>query len=393
MNAGRNSPPGTSCGVPGGGGIPVRSFSLSFIHIPHPLLSMPLVFVSSAAGAGAGRGGGFGLPARPHVCRYSSSRALVHHRALVRLANPKEDLLSNSCSGVFSHHGRSRFDFGCVRIVVRASSSSSSSSSEDDEGESFESTEEKIMSELTGSLMEELIAREDVQEELAKVEKAAERVEEARRDAAKLEMEMAEVEARQEAARQAERETVATSAVADAAADVLSAAATVRRAEEEMAELRRQLDGKGAGASGGGGQKWVTEGVDEDEQRIESAKAAAIAGAAGGLVALPAYAFGAGGLGPALLLGVGSDALTAALFGLTYRYALRRDVNNSMLQSGVVAAFALARASGALSVSLADGTGASGALSGTLEGLLVLFVAQRALDRAIGAGFVKPFPS
>ena len=355
---------------------------------------MPLVFVSSAAAA-AGRAGGFGLPARrPHVCRYSSSRALVHHRALVRLANPKEDLLSNSCSGVFSHHGRSRFDFGCVRNVVRASSSSSSSSSsEDDEGESFESTEEKIMSELTGSLMEELIAREDVQEELAKVEKAAERVEEARREAAKLEMEMAEVEARQEAARQAERETVATSAVADAAADVLSAAATVRRAEEEMAELRRQLDGKGAGASGGGGQKWVTEGVDEDEQRIESAKAAAIAGAAGGLVALPAYAFGAGGLGPALLLGVGSDALTAALFGLTYRYALRRDVNNSMLQSGVVAAFALARASGALSVSLADGTGASGALSGTLEGLLVLFVAQRALDRAIGAGFVKPFPS
>ena len=242
--------------------------------------------------------------------------------------------------------------------------------------------------------MAKLLAREDVQKQLEAVEAAADKVEAARAAAKALEVEML---LEDERIQQARVESEAQSAVADAAADVLSAAAAVRRSEEELAELRRQaaaaegspLGLLGLGAGGVADDKWVTEGVDEDEQRLESAKAGALGGAAGGLIALPAYALGGG----SVLAGVGGSAVSAALFAITYRYALRRDVGNGMLRMGVVAAFAVSRAAGAVSVAQAQGLGLSSALEPSLEGVVVLLAAQFALDRALSLGFVRAFSS
>ena len=247
---------------------------------------------------------------------------------------------------------------------------------------------------VSEELMAKLLAREDVQKQLEAVEAAADKVEAARAAAKALEVEML---LEDERIQQARVESEAQSAVADAAADVLSAAAAVRRSEEELAELRRQaaaaegspLGLLGLGAGGVADDKWVTEGVDEDEQRLESAKAGALGGAAGGLIALPAYALGGG----SVLAGVCGSAVSAALFAITYRYALRRDVGNGMLRMGVVAAFAVSRAAGAVSVAQAQGLGLSSALEPSLEGVVVLLAAQFALDRALSLGFVRAFPS
>ncbi len=82
----------------------------------------------------------------------------------------------------------------------------------------------------------------------------------------------------------------------------------------------------------------------QDAERIESAKAGAVAAVGGLLGSLP-YLATAGH-------GVGSAALTAAqifasclLFGVTFRYVLTADKNNIQLKGGAVAAFGMVRQS------------------------------------------------
>ena len=90
-------------------------------------------------------------------------------------------------------------------------------------------------------------------------------------------------------------------------------------------------------------------------------------------------------------------------------YALRRDVGNVQLKSGVVAAFGLVRAMGAAEV-LYNGYGLTFpgsflllepdalefVLTGALtagESLLIFAFAALGLEGALRAGLVKPFPS
>jgi hypothetical protein len=88
------------------------------------------------------------------------------------------------------------------------------------------------------------------------------------------------------------------------------------------------------------------------EERLESLKAGLIAGtvatlAEGLLQALqtsfwPRAAITAGTLSPAFWFGLAVAGLSGFLFGVTCRYAIRRD-NNPHLSSGVVLAFGLVR--------------------------------------------------
>jgi len=82
----------------------------------------------------------------------------------------------------------------------------------------------------------------------------------------------------------------------------------------------------------------------QDAERIESAKAGAVAAVGGLLGSLPYLA--------TVGHGVGSAALTAAqifasclLFGVTFRYVLTADKNNIQLKGGAVAAFGMVRPS------------------------------------------------
>ena len=96
---------------------------------------------------------------------------------------------------------------------------------------------------------------------------------------------------------------------------------------------------------------------------------------------------------------VGAAALSCAAFGVTYRYAVRRDVENSELKGGVVGAFGLARGLSAADVYLraasleGDLDVASYAQAALLagQGVLTFAFAALALEQAFERGIVKPF--
>ena len=108
-----------------------------------------------------------------------------------------------------------------------------------------------------------------------------------------------------------------------------------------------------AAGSNDGDQKWETMIEDETGEKIESVKAAVFAAVGGSLAVIP-YAILKGAF-----LHFNADwefncdgllILTAPLFGITYRYAIRRD-NNPNLKQGVIGAFVITRAVASLRVS------------------------------------------
>lgn len=77
----------------------------------------------------------------------------------------------------------------------------------------------------------------------------------------------------------------------------------------------------------------------KDEERLESAKAALIAGVIGTLAELPIDLARTTGINSELILPLAIAFVSCALFGVTFRYAIRRDLDNFHLKSGTYAAF------------------------------------------------------
>lgn len=184
-------------------------------------------------------------------------------------------------------------------------------------------------------------------------------------------------------------------------AAVLAAEAKMEAIAAERAALVAEAESSGDAASPSAAlpSKWgstVASDVDEDAERVESAKAGAVAAAAGTLLSLP------------LLLSQSSDSIVAAesvagvlvsclVFGVTYRYALRDDFGNDQLKGGVVGAFGLARGLGAADVYLHGSDAArfeswaeAALLAG--EGVLVFAFAAAALEAGFRGGFLRAFP-
>ena len=185
-------------------------------------------------------------------------------------------------------------------------------------------------------------------------------------------------------------------------AAVLAAEAKMEAIAAERAALVAEAAGDAASsesAASPSAAKWgstVAPDIDENAERVESAKAGAVAAAAGTLLSLP------------LLLSQSSEPLVAAesvagalvsclVFGVTYRYALRDDFGNDQLKGGVVGAFGLARGLGAADVYLhgSDATrfetwAEAALLAG--EGVLVFAFAAAALEAGFRAEFLHAFP-
>ena len=66
----------------------------------------------------------------------------------------------------------------------------------------------------------------------------------------------------------------------------------------------------------------------QDSERVESVKAAAVAAAGGLAGSLPFFLLGSAPSGLQGLLSLGASLAGCVLFGVTYRYAVRQDVNN-----------------------------------------------------------------
>ena len=211
---------------------------------------------------------------------------------------------------------------------------------------------------------------------------------------------MAEFEAQLAGSSDAEQAQAAAERGADA--DVVSALAALDAAEARLqqATALRQEAQAAAGplggllSSGGGASKWAQP-VDDGAERIESAKAAAAAGAAGAFAAAPlAAASSSGSLDLAVVFA------SCALFGVVYRYAVRRDLGNAHLKGGVVASFGLVRGLAQAQLFLATAApqgapsfeqAAQAALL-TGEAVVTFGLAAAAVEACFSRGLVSTFP-
>eukprot|EP00899_Mesostigma_viride_P008777 jgi/Mesvir1/17900/Mv12968-RA.1 len=185
-----------------------------------------------------------------------------------------------------------------------------------------------------------------------------------------------------------EADQVAKSRLSAAAAALASA----QKAEAEAAaDLERAREKSG--------EKWADGNVDDAVERLESAKAGALAGLTGAFVSTPLVLSMGLGVWPALFSQFYTGA-TCLLFGVCYRYAMRRDQGNKHLKSGTVAAFVVSRALGQVDLiqSIAAGGGSQGdllsrGLFSIATGALAIGFAAVALDWAFTKELVLPFPS
>ncbi|KAI5074531.1 hypothetical protein GOP47_0010492 [Adiantum capillus-veneris] len=82
---------------------------------------------------------------------------------------------------------------------------------------------------------------------------------------------------------------------------------------------------------------------DKDLERLESAKAAGVCGMVGVLAGLPFFSLARDLNAMEMVASAAFILVSCAVFGLTYRYAVRRDLSNTQLRAGCIAAFSLVR--------------------------------------------------
>lgn len=135
----------------------------------------------------------------------------------------------------------------------------------------------------------------------------------------------------------------------------------------------------------------------QNADRLESCKAAVIAGAAGTIGVAPLL-LGSADTSVQAALSLGATLGACMLFGITYRYAVRAaDAANVHLKGGVVAAFGLVQAAGAGNVLQVV---AGGVLTPEVIGPAALYALQSvlsfgfaatALEVAFNAGLLARF--
>ncbi|EPS70416.1 hypothetical protein M569_04346, partial [Genlisea aurea] len=124
-------------------------------------------------------------------------------------------------------------------------------------------------------------------------------------------------------------------------------------------------------------------------ERLESAKAASISAIVGTLAQLP-FSLTDHVSHSQLIISLLAATVSSALFGVTFRYAVRRtDLDNVHLKLGTSAAFGFAKGLGGLDGSSNE---ALDAAVGVFESLSIFAFAGVALDLCMKLGIVSPFP-
>ncbi|OEL19770.1 hypothetical protein BAE44_0019210 [Dichanthelium oligosanthes] len=188
------------------------------------------------------------------------------------------------------------------------------------------------LSSAVGENVDELLQREENRAVLKGVEDAELRVERARAA-------LADIERQEAAARFAREEVRRLEKRRDEVCCYPQSQRELLQAREMIDEAQRSLSSSLEEGSFGD----VSSGdIDEDSERLESAKAAAVSSIVGVLASLPISFYEAQDL-PQLFLQSSVVFISCALFGVTFRYAVRRDLDNIQLKTGAPAAFAFVR--------------------------------------------------
>lgn len=259
-------------------------------------------------------------------------------------------------------------------MIVVVKCSSTSENQEAGSGGSLKSS----LSNIVDKSVEELLGKEENKELLDKLNKASERVQLARKELADIERQ--ELEAQQMRKYVNELETRA-SEIAECQKEVLEAKAMVEEAERSLSLSK--------------GEKGE---IAREEERWESVKAASISALVGSLAAAPIYLSKVTS-SPQLLLQLGVTFASCALFGVTFRYAVRRDVDDTHLKTGASAAFAVVKGLATLSGGSPLEFNSSSFLSHAVDGAFFVFqdlfiftFAAVSLDFCFKMRFISPFP-
>ncbi|GAA0167055.1 hypothetical protein LIER_22074 [Lithospermum erythrorhizon] len=236
-----------------------------------------------------------------------------------------------------------------------------------------------VLSGMVDKRVEELLNKEENKELLHELEKASQRVELAKRELEEIK--------RQEAAVKLMRDYInllesRTSEIAECQQDISEARAMIEEAE-------RSLDNNGSAGN---------ETLIKNEERLESTKAALISAFTGSLVGLP-IALTRVTSNAELLLPLVITFVSCALFGVTFRYVVRRDLDDFHLKTGVCAAFGfvkgLATLDGGAPLELDTSSFLSHASSAVIcvsEEVLIFLLASVALELCMKLRILSPFP-
>ncbi|KAK4421469.1 hypothetical protein Salat_2097500 [Sesamum alatum] len=241
-----------------------------------------------------------------------------------------------------------------------------------------------LLSGMVDERVEELLNKEENRGLLDGLEEATRRVEMAKRELAEIEKQEIEAKLMRDYINQLESRA---SEIAECQKEISEARAMVDKAEQSL------TDG-GKDASSETGNNMI-----KDKERLESVKAASISAGIGTLAELPISLTHVTS-NSELILPLAITFVSCALFGVTFRYAIRRDLDNFQLKSGTSAAFGFVRGLGMLGagppLELDINSILSHAFAGAVyvsESLLVFLFAGVALDFCIKLRILTPFPS
>ncbi|KAE8683909.1 hypothetical protein F3Y22_tig00111166pilonHSYRG00306 [Hibiscus syriacus] len=200
------------------------------------------------------------------------------------------------------------------------------------------------LSGIVGKQVEEFLNREDNKVLLDGLEKASQRVETAKRQLAEIEKLELEAQLLRNYIDQLE---CRASEIAETQQEISQARAMIEEAERSLSPDEDNVrDGNGFSSDGG-------EGIDIDEERLESVKAALISALVGTLAGLPISLTQVSST-TQLLLPLSVNIISCALFGVTFRYAVRRDLDKFQLKTGTCAAFGFVKGITAIKCRIAD---------------------------------------
>ncbi|CAA7037375.1 unnamed protein product [Microthlaspi erraticum] len=243
------------------------------------------------------------------------------------------------------------------------------------------------LSGIVGNQVEDLLSREENRSLLDDLEKASTRVELAKRELAEIERQEIEAKLLQDYVNKLESRA---SEIAECQQEIVAARSMVEEAERSLSFAETDL-------ANGNSENGYS--IDKDKERLESAKAAAVAAAVGTVAEIP-FALSQVSSIEQLVLPLGVAFASCALFGVTFRYAVRRDLDDSHLKSGAVAAFGFVKGLGMLSrgppLELSWESLASHGIDGAVlvsQSVLIFAFASIALDYCFKMKLLRPFPS
>ncbi|KAH7841418.1 hypothetical protein Vadar_029628 [Vaccinium darrowii] len=245
----------------------------------------------------------------------------------------------------------------------------------------------QMLSGIVEEQVEELLNREENRALLDGLDMASQRVETAKRALAEIEKQEIEAKQLRDYANTLESRT---SEIAECQREISEAKAMVEEAQRSV--YSNGVGNQDAFMEAG------TEELDRNAERLESVKAASVSALVGSFAGLP-ISLAQMTNDSLLVLPFAITFISCALFGVTFRYAVRRDLDNFQLKTGTAAAFAfvkgLATLDGGPPLEMEMGSFLSHALGGAVyvsENLLVFLFAGIALDYCFKMRLLSPFP-